>query len=370
MKPFRHVLSRFTRETAPAPRAVERVRERIGPQPGDAEISKALLQHLPDPPRGAEARVRARLAQPRPVRGRAWQVGAGLAVAAAAAGFALVIARPDPGLEPVQAQLSAARQPAELAPTPHVALSYRGAGSLEGTQRAPHIRWESGTVSVEVEPERGVELVVSTAEARVSVVGTAFEVTRDALGTQVRVDHGQVQVVCAHGPTQLLSARAETTCLPTTAHGMLARARALQSAGAAPELLLSTAEQALERYPEPGPVRSELRLVRIEALTVLGREAEALEQARAYLEAGKELRRDSVLALAARLAWTTGGCDAASSWLEQLAELQPSVPNLVRLADCRAPVDPAGARAVLEQAQALEPDERWASAIEQRLGRL
>lgn len=370
MTPFRDIFRRFLRETAPSERAVSRVKERVLEQPSDVEISRAVLQHLPGVAPGAEARVRARLAsrQPAPAR-RLWVYG-GVAMAAAAAGITLVMVQPDPGLAPVQAQLNAADARVELAPSPHVALAYQGAGSLEGTRQAPRISWESGTVQVQVEPDRGIQLVVATAEAEVLVVGTAFAVTRDALGTQVDVDHGTVRVTCHSGAATLLGAEEHTTCLPTTAYGMLARARALQSQGAAPELLLTTAEVALERHPELSLVRSELQLVGIEALTRLGREADALEQAQTYLSSGSELRRDGVLALAARLAWSTGGCDEAGPWLEQLAVVQPSIPNLVKLAECRGAVDPDAARAALEQAQDLEPDPRWAAVIEQRLGQL
>ena len=370
MTPFREVFRRFIRETAPSERAVARVKERVLEPSTDADVSRAVLQHLPGVAPGAEGRIRARLAGRQPARSlRAWAYG-GVALAAAAAGLTVVVAMPDPGLAPVQAQLASGEQRAELAPSPELALAYQGAGSLEGTRQAPRIAWESGTVHVDVQPHQGIELVVATAEAQVQVVGTAFAVTRDALGTQVDVDHGLVRVTCLDGAATMLGAEQHTTCLPTTAHGMLARARALQSQGASPELLLTTASVALERHPDPNLVRTELQLVGIEALTRLGREAEALEQAQDYLSSGGELRREGVLSLAARLAWSTGGCDSASPWLEQLAVVQPSIPNLVKLAECRATVDPDGALQALEQARAMGPDAGWDAVIQERLAQL
>lgn len=370
MKPFRDILSRFRRETQPSPRAVARVRGRIGDQADDAQVSRVLLDHLPGVDPMAPARVKARLAARGSARPRrAWAYG-GVALAAAAAGLTVVVALPDPGLAPVQAQLQAGDQLVELSPSPEVALAYHGTGSLEGTRQAPRIAWESGTVHVEVEPEQGVQLVVATTEAQVEVVGTAFDVTRDALGTQVAVDHGRVRVTCHDGAITMLSAGERTNCLPTTAHGMLARARALQDQGASHDLLLTTAEVALHRHPEPGLVHNELQVVSIGALYGLGRETEALEQAEVYLGSGAQIRRDGVLTLATRLAWSTGGCEAASPWLEQLSQVKPSVPDLVKLAECQAALDPDAARATLEQARALEPSPRWAEAIELRLGSL
>ncbi len=369
MKPFRDIFQRFFQETEPSPQAVGRVRERVQRQDSDAEICRAVLCHLPEPDGGAQARVRARLAARQPAgTGRAWRY-AGVAVAAAAAGIGVVLVLPDPGAAPMQAALASADARAELNPSPEVALAYVGTGSLAGTRQAPRILWEAGTVHVEVEPEQGIQLVVDTPEASVQVVGTAFDVTRDALGTEVVVDHGRVRVRCLGGEAVMLGDAESTTCLPTTAHGMLARARELQDHGAAPELLLATADAALERHPQASPLRNELQLVRIEALARLERDVEALEQAQAYLAAGTSQRRLEVLDLATRLAYQVGGCDAALPHFEALAELAPSVPSLVKLADCQAH-DPAAARQALEQARELGPDDSWAAAIEARLDRL
>jgi ferric-dicitrate binding protein FerR (iron transport regulator) len=369
MKPFREIFARFRRETAPSPRSIERLRERVGHEVSDAQVSRAVLQHLPGVAPGAEARVRARLAAPRPAPSRRPVVVVGLVgLAAAAAGLALVALQDDPQA-PVQASLSSDTQRAELSPSPELALVYQGVGSLDGTRQAPHIRWESGTVHLDVEPEQGIELVVDTPEAQVQVVGTAFAVTRDALGTRVEVDRGRVRVTCLDGDSHMLGAEERVTCLPTNAQRMLVRINELRARGASPEQLLASAEHALERYP--GTVLdSELQVARIEALHRLDRFSEAYRQAQAYLEAGHEARRDDLLVLTARLAFDQGGCAEAVPWFLRLAAEQPTVSTLVKLADCLAATEPEAARAALEQAQALEPDARWAAAIEQRLGQL
>jgi ferric-dicitrate binding protein FerR (iron transport regulator) len=364
---------RFARETAPDEHARRRVRRRLDQEPDDGQLCRALLAHLPTTAPGAEARVRVRLAatsEPalRPARTWLW-VGAGLGTAAATAA-GLLLALPDPMAAPVRATLTPGASVQSLAPSPEVTLAFQGSGLLDGTRQAPHLQWESGTVHVEVEPGRGIQLSVATREAQVHVVGTAFSVTRDALGTQVEVEHGQVSVTCLEGPATLLGAEQSTTCLPTSAAGMLTRARTLLDQGAAPDLVLATADLALERFPDQGALRGELELVRLQALTDLGRDADALHQAQSYLAEGSALRRIEVLQLAARLAWSQGGCDAAMPHLAELTTLDPSIPLLVRLADCQAPQDPESARTRLQQAEALHPDERWAEAIRQRLEQL
>ncbi len=369
MTPFRDILSRFRRETAPTERAVARVRERVGTEDSDADVSRAVLRHLPGVRPGAEARIKARLAAPAPAGTRRPLVYGGVVLAAAAAGLTVVAVMPDPGLAPVQAELAAGTQRAELQPSPEVALAYQGAGQLEGTRQAPRIAWESGTVHVDVQPEQGIDLVVETVEAQVQVVGTAFAVTRDLLGTTVEVDHGLVRVVCVDGDTVEIGAGDRHLCYPTTAHDMLVRANTLRERGAAPELLLNTAELALQRYSGT-VVDEELVAVRIESLTRLERSVDAYSAAQAYLAADYTSRRDDVLRLTAKLAFDTGGCDEALPWFRQLATEQPGVATLVKLADCETPLNPDAARVALEQAQSLEPDARWAAAIEQRLEQL
>ena len=46
---------------------------------------------------------------------------------------------------------------------------------------------------MEVTPDRGVRLELTTEEAVVRVVGTVFEVDRGPFGTAVAVDHGTVE---------------------------------------------------------------------------------------------------------------------------------------------------------------------------------
>jgi len=375
MKPFRAILRRFFAETRPDDLALGRVRRRIQQEHTDREVCRAVLGQLVTPAPGAAHRVRLRLAASRAApatrRGLRWApVTVGL-LAAAAGGLAVVaVIHHGQRTAPLELAMTSPEVTVELEPSPEVQLAFLGAGQLEGTRQAPIIQWESGTVQVDVEPEQGIELTVSTNEAQVQVVGTAFAVTRDALGTRVEVDRGQVRVSCRDAGEHLLSANQRVTCLPVSAAGLLARVRALQDRGAPAEQLLATVDQALLQRSDSAVLRGELLMVRIQVLASLDREAEALAQAEAYLASDIPQRRDDVLRVAARLAWAQGGCDVARPHLEQLAEQAPAPATLVQLADCQVGSDAEQARSTLGRALDLEPEPRWRAAIEQRLERL
>jgi hypothetical protein len=365
MKPFLEILRRFLLETEPSPFAVRRVRRRL--EEPEREPIRALLHALPEPAAGAEARIRARLARPARAPSRL-APALGLAVVAAAAvalAYALVPRAP----EPVALILSSEVAWSSVDPAPAVALGFQGTGSVSGDERSPRILWESGTLEVRVEPDRGVALVVETREAEVRVVGTAFSVTSDVLGTRVDVDHGRVAVRCVGSEEVRIAAGERRTCLPTTAARLLARATALEVQGAPPLELLQTADAGLALDP-PGFLRSEFAYRRISALDALERDAESLADAERYLDGGlgEEKRRNEVRRLAARLAWNAGGCTAALPHLEQLAADASDALSLVQLADCLAATEPDRARTALERALPLAgPDE---AAVRDRIAAL
>ncbi len=166
------------------------------------------------------------------------------------------------------------------APVEGLTLHFDGHGTLAGDAAAPRIVWTAGSLHVDVDPDAGLAVRVTTGEATVSVIGTAFDVTRSALGTRVAVDRGRVAVSCKRGEDGDLEAGQSTFCLPPTAAGMLARARALQDKAAPTPQILGAVDDGLGRDPTP-PVREELRVVKIEALRDAGRTAEALIEARA-----------------------------------------------------------------------------------------
>mgnify|MGYP003327532486 FL=1 len=163
------------------------------------ERAARLLSTLGTPSPAAVARVRARLDES---TRSSVSVGrlAGIAVATAAIAAAALLALqhvmipPPAAPAPVAVALDAPSGWAVHTAVPDVGLSFEGVGTIGGTEDAPRIAWESGTLNVEVTPEKGVRLAVATAEAEVRVVGTGFTVQRDRLGTRVQVRHGRVEV--------------------------------------------------------------------------------------------------------------------------------------------------------------------------------
>ena len=205
----------------------------------------------------------------------------GLAVgAAAAAALLLLLLRPSAAPALDQALVAEATlQQSE--PVPGLALEFLGLGHLGGTADAPELRWQAGTVQLDVRHEAGRALQVRTREATIRVVGTAFAVTRDALGTRTRVERGAVAVRCTGGPERTLEAGAAHTCPPITAAGMLARARALQGGDGGAEPVLAAVERGLSMPGLQEAVSVELKIVEVEALRDAGRSREALDRARA-----------------------------------------------------------------------------------------
>lgn len=176
--------------------------------------------------------------------------------------------------------------------TAEVRADYTGTGRVQGTTAAPRIRWEVGTLALDVAPHQGIDLSVDTDEAVVTVVGTAFSVTRDRLGTAIQVSRGEVSARCIGGPAQALHAGERSFCLPRRATGMLTRAQALLDLGATPEEVLDTLAQGLKLASDGDPAVGELLALRIEVLLELGRDAEAAADARQYLRAGGPRREE------------------------------------------------------------------------------
>ena len=292
------------------------------------------------------------------------QRGVGLAAFTAAA-FSAYRAAPDAALSgPLASETWRA-----IEPTPHVELNYQGKGNFAGTRRAPAIEWEAGTLRVEVEPEQGIDLAVHTAEADVRVIGTGFAVTRDALGTAVSVSHGRVAVVCQDGSDALLGSAESHVCLPMRPGGLLGRANGLVDHGAPPDQVLDAAERGLAAGAE-GPIRAELILLRVQALRSLGRAAEGLAAAEAWLASGETARRGEMRHLAARSAMVAGGCTQALPHLESLFEEGGTGPELVQFAECIATERPVLAREALLRALRLGVPGDQESAIIERLTRL
>jgi hypothetical protein len=198
-----------------------------------------------------------------------------------------------------------------------VRVTWDGTGEVAGDARDMRLAWEAGDVGVEVTPDAGVHLAITTGEVQIRVVGTGFDVRRDALGTTVAVRHGRVSVVCADAAETFLDAGETAECLPVTPPALLGRARAQKRRGDAPDAVLAT----LARIPSDttGPAAAETALLRATELTRAGRTPEALTVAEAALEAGDSGRRIDLLRLAARLALALGGCERAAPHVAALA---------------------------------------------------
>jgi len=261
-----------------------------------------------------------------PGRRPAWPtwVGGGALLAAAVALFVLwPAARVDRALN----------HAGGLALGPRVQVIADGEGHADGSVDNLELSWFSGTLGVEVEPNRGVRLSVQTPEGSVRVVGTGFAVTRDALGTAVSVRHGKVAVTCTHGGSHMLEAGGSALCLPTTAPGALARVLALRES-VTPSALQAELDAALALPDATGPVSAELRALRAGALLSAGDEAAALAEAEATLALPDVTRADELHRLAARLRVRAGDCAGALPHLRALEAAGTLGDDTLSLADC------------------------------------
>lgn len=294
------------RATAVAPGAVDRVRRRLGGQ------------------------------SPRPA-GLRWPVA--LVAVAAAVVIAALSARP-------------------TQPPGDVALAFDGLGTVGGTPQAPEIRWESGALGVEVEPNRGVQLAVVTDEATIRVIGTAFTVERAAFATVVDVSHGTVEVTCVGAAPIRVPGPGRRTCLPNDPASLLRRATALRRDRAPVEVRLATIDAGLSATGRAGPIAAELLAHRAELLGS-DRPGDAIDAALGYLAIGGP-RQAEMAELAARLA--PPGC-AGQPVLERAAAAAPTGWWAVSLAACVADRDPDRAARLLQQVEDPGPLGALASSL-------
>lgn len=259
------------------------------------------------------SRVEAELARRRaraPVRRAAIAVAAATALAAA-----LVI-----GLRPPAPVDRALDHAGAVALGNLVQVDSRGEGAVIGSADDMAVTWTRGTLSVEVEPDRGVHLRVETDEGTAQVVGTGFDVDRGALGTTVTVRHGRVRVDCVRGGESFLGAGESRTCEPVRAAGALRRALALQGV-VTPSQLLTEVDGALARPDAGGPVAAELLALRAGTLVEAGRRAEAVDAAERALAHPDVTRATELHRVAARLLLESDDCARALPHLDALAAL-------------------------------------------------
>lgn len=175
------------------------------------EVEEAVFAELDaDPPNDAP------VAKPR--RSRAGTFGA-VALAAAAAGLALVGARAWPSQEPIPARTTSTHfqggpEGAELAlEDVHLALGTNAHGVVVGgSERGWVVALEGGLVEFTVAPrESRPSFVVQADNVRVEVVGTQFAVNRRPDRVDVEVLEGVVRVVVAGQATLLRQGESWTT---------------------------------------------------------------------------------------------------------------------------------------------------------------
>lgn len=265
--------------TEPRFGAVERLRTR------HSWTGNLLRAAAVNPRVGALDRVRTR---PRS-RSLLWGLAPVALVAAATFWFAL----PPAAL----AELLYAVSPTERIFTAGLRFEYLGSGGVDGTMDAPRIRWEVGTLTVDVAPTGGVELIVETDEAHLTASDAGFTVTRNALGTTIEIGRGSVVARCDGVRENLIPGKGRA-CLPVRAAGWIGRAEALAAAGRPPEAVLEAIESGLRLAGQDDPARGELLAQRIRVLVDLGKYADALSAADDYLESGATSREDEVRSLA------------------------------------------------------------------------
>lgn len=248
----------------------------------------------------ASALARIEAASRRGRRGRTWIAVAAVALAAAL----LLYVRPLPALDRSLDHAGAV----DLGP--YVAVASDGTGAVAGNERSMQVEWDGGTLGVEVEPGRGVGLEVRTPDGVARVVGTGFDVERDALGTTVRVRHGRVAVDCVRGDDRELQAGESLVCRPPTAAGRLGRLIALRGDVGAPAFVAEI-DDALALPDAEGAVAAELRILRVSAYLSSGRSDNALTEAEAALVLPNVTRAVELHRFAARLRMARHDCAGA-----------------------------------------------------------
>lgn len=324
-------------------RALSHLRQREAADDADSpeqiELSRAWLRALPEPEVRAADRVRRRaratLAEPPPSR-LPLLVPPVVVLAASLALWVGFRAMQPPG---PPAALDIAIEPATaqtLVPVaPDVRMLANGRGQMYGTTRSPRLQWAEGRVELEITPNKGVDLLVSTDEGTARVVGTGFSVDRDAFGTTVAVVHGRVAVDCAAGPSALLSAGESLECVPTRPSALLGRARAQSRRGDGPDAVLATLALAT-RADNPAALAGEILAMRVDVLYRAGRAAEAVAAARQYLDEGHAPRRQELRRIATAIVLQESGCTEALALLQQAVDEGGTPEDAAALAACAA----------------------------------
>jgi hypothetical protein len=251
----------------------------------------SLLQNLPEPEGCPSVDDVLRAGQRRPLlppRRFAVLVAAAVTIAIVLWNAAF---RPEPALE-----ATLVSQPAwqESQPVGGLDLSWQGFGTVSGTESAPRVDWDRGTLQISLAHGRVTELSVVTREARVHVTGTKLSVSRNGFETRVAVTEGTVFVSCHDGTEALVAAGDLRTCGPVGAAAFLGLARQQWEEKNSADVVLGTVRTGLAETDPGSAVAVELHVLEIELLSAAGRPDEALSTARALLASGAGSRREQV----------------------------------------------------------------------------
>ncbi|MEO0604301.1 MAG: FecR family protein [Myxococcota bacterium] len=325
----------------------------------DADLQRLAESDRPEPSEVSVARARLRSAlrevpETRPVPWR--PLASALGVVAASLAVAVAVTdREDAPLPLTDA----------MALSPNVYVEARGRGEASTHDQHTEMRWWEGHLRVQVTPDRGEQVEVTTPEATVAVRGTVFTVDHGPFGTVVGVERGEVEVACSRAPAPgRVRAGDEGWCFRDAGVG-LGRVLWLEGQNAAPDIRLAAIRRAVAHPVGLAATRSLLVRREVDVLVELGRTEEALSRAQPLPEA----ERQAALSAYAEHAMDTEGCAAAEPFLRPLAAGGDETGGLL-LVQCLAESDPAGAHAAIRalDAHPLSNDARaaldaWKAAL-------
>jgi len=189
-------------------------------------------------------------------------------------------------------------------PDPRVRLRYRGDGVLDAGGDDFEVRWGTGRIEVDVDPQSGVRLAVVTAEARASIVGTRFSVDTDADGTRVVVTSGVVRVRCDGEEPRDVRAERTVTCATRDPRKLVKRAMArFHAPDRSCEDVLTGLTAGLDRWPAEGysdHLFGSALWTQVLCLHELDRRAEAKTAAETYIDLGLTGHREDARSYLAR----------------------------------------------------------------------
>ncbi|MEN0061915.1 MAG: FecR family protein [Myxococcota bacterium] len=317
------------------------------------DLQRLATANQPTPDEVDAARARLRRGLRRPKRGRT-DLAVGVAVALAATALITVaVSRSGPSTHTVSFG-----EEGPVALTPNVNAVAEGEGEAVVRGEVTEVTWSSGRIRVDVEPDTGQTVRVTTPEAEVTVLGTIFDVERGPFGTRTSVERGRVSVTCVdQSDPMVLSAGTDGWCYPD-AGAAFGRVLWMERQDYAVAERLAVIEQALAHPQGLDATRTLLRQRQVAAYVELNRTSDAV----AAVKQLPPRTRAAELAGRAESAMASGGCTTAEPWLDALAE-DGDVTGALLLVQCLAEEAPDAALRELEALEARELTAEEAAAV-------